>query len=151
MLSALRQLAEIVDPPPLPVPVSRDPDDDAVLALAVASRADLIVSGDADLLILGDYAGISIVDAAAAVARFGANEPARCYNHAVERVAFMLVGQPETALPLPNRSFEPHPVRTSIHSHLRRLPAIQQSTVHRVHLHPQRPTHVDRIARIRSP
>ena len=71
MLSGLRQLAEIVDPPPLPAPVSRDPDDDAVLALAVASRADLIVSGDADLLILGDYAGISIIDAAAAVARVG--------------------------------------------------------------------------------
>jgi putative PIN family toxin of toxin-antitoxin system len=69
ILSVLRQLAEIVDPPPLPAPVSRDPDDDAVLALAVASRADLIVSGDADLLILGNYAGISI--AAAAVARVG--------------------------------------------------------------------------------
>jgi putative PIN family toxin of toxin-antitoxin system len=69
MLSGLRQLAEIFDPPPLPAPVGRDPDDDAVLALAVASQADLIVSGDADLLILGDYAGISIIDAAAAVFR----------------------------------------------------------------------------------
>jgi uncharacterized protein len=71
MLSGLRQVAEIVDPPPLPVPVSRDPDDDAVLALAVASRADLVVSGDADLLILGNHAGISIIDAAAAVSRVG--------------------------------------------------------------------------------
>lgn len=35
MLAQLRSLAEIVDPPPLPRPVSRDPDDDAVLALAV--------------------------------------------------------------------------------------------------------------------
>jgi uncharacterized protein len=69
VLSGLRHLVEIFDPPALPVPVSRDPDDDAVLALAVASRADLIISGDADLLILGNYAGISIIDAAAAVAR----------------------------------------------------------------------------------
>jgi putative PIN family toxin of toxin-antitoxin system len=68
MLSALRRLAEIVDPAPLPAPVSRDPDDDAVLALAVAAQANLIVSGDADLLILGTHAGIPIVDAAAAVA-----------------------------------------------------------------------------------
>ncbi|HME20735.1 MAG TPA: putative toxin-antitoxin system toxin component, PIN family [Acetobacteraceae bacterium] len=69
MLSDVRRLAEIVDPPSLPAPVSRDPDDDAVLALAVASQADLIISGDADLLTLGYYAGISIVDAATAVAR----------------------------------------------------------------------------------
>jgi predicted nucleic acid-binding protein len=53
------------------VPVGRDPDDDAVLAVAMASRTDLIVPGDADLLILGNYAGISIVDAAAAFARVG--------------------------------------------------------------------------------
>ncbi|HLJ62914.1 MAG TPA: putative toxin-antitoxin system toxin component, PIN family [Stellaceae bacterium] len=65
----LRRLAEIVDPPALPVQVSRDPDDDALLALAVAARADLIVSGDADLLILGIYASIPVIDAAAAIAR----------------------------------------------------------------------------------
>lgn len=43
----LRASAEIVDPPPLPAPTSRDPDDDAVLALAVAAGADLIVSSGA--------------------------------------------------------------------------------------------------------
>ena len=57
-----------LDPPPLPVPVSRDPDDDAVLALAVAARADRIVSGDADLLTLRVHAGIPIVDPASAIA-----------------------------------------------------------------------------------
>ncbi|HEY4173548.1 MAG TPA: putative toxin-antitoxin system toxin component, PIN family [Rhodopila sp.] len=61
MLTQVRQLAEIVDPPPLPTPVSRDADDDAVLALAVAAQADLIVSGDDDLLVLGAYAGIRIL------------------------------------------------------------------------------------------
>jgi putative PIN family toxin of toxin-antitoxin system len=69
MLSEIRRLAEIVDPPTLPAPVSRDPDDDAVLALAVASQADLIISGDADLLTLGAHGTIPIVDAANAIAR----------------------------------------------------------------------------------
>lgn len=71
MLAELRFLAEIVEPPPLPAPVSRDPDDDAVLALAVAAQPDLIVSGDADLLVLGTHAGIPIVTPAEALARIG--------------------------------------------------------------------------------
>jgi putative PIN family toxin of toxin-antitoxin system len=71
MLGELRQLAEIIDPPPLPAPVSRDPPDDAVLALAAASQADLIITGDADLLTLGSHAGIPIVDPAEAISRIG--------------------------------------------------------------------------------
>lgn len=35
-----RRLVEIIHPPPLPTPVSRDPSDDEVLALAAASQAD---------------------------------------------------------------------------------------------------------------
>ena len=69
MLVQVRLLAEIVDPPPLPQPASRDPDDDAVLALAAADRPDLIITGDKDLLVLGAYAGVPIVSAAEAVAR----------------------------------------------------------------------------------
>lgn len=61
LLGELRRLAEIVDAPRLPVQVSRDLDDDVVLALAVASQADVIVSGDADLLVVRAYAGIPIV------------------------------------------------------------------------------------------
>jgi predicted nucleic acid-binding protein len=38
------RLAEIVEPAPLAQPVSRDPDDDVVLATALAARATLIVS-----------------------------------------------------------------------------------------------------------
>ena len=68
-LGNLRRLAEIVDPPPLAAPVSRDADDDKVLAAAIAARADLIVSGDADLLTLRRHDGIRIVDPAAALAR----------------------------------------------------------------------------------
>lgn len=72
ILAELRFLAEVVDPPPLPVPVSRDPDDDAVLALAEASQPDLIVSGDTDLLSLGAHGGIPIVTPAEALAKMGA-------------------------------------------------------------------------------
>ncbi len=45
----------------LPRPVCRDPDDDAILAIALAARADLLVTGDKDLLVLGSYNGIPIV------------------------------------------------------------------------------------------
>jgi uncharacterized protein len=47
--------------------VSRDPDDDHVLACALAARADLIVSGDNDLLVLERFEGIAIVNAAQAL------------------------------------------------------------------------------------
>jgi putative PIN family toxin of toxin-antitoxin system len=67
MLAQMRLLAEITAPPPLPEPVSRDSDDDVVLALATAARPDLIITGDQDLLVLGAYAGIPIVSAAEAI------------------------------------------------------------------------------------
>lgn len=41
--------------------VSRDPKDDMFLACAAASQSDFVVSGDKDLLCLGEYAGIKIV------------------------------------------------------------------------------------------
>jgi predicted nucleic acid-binding protein len=41
--------------------VCRDPADDVVLAAAVEGRADNIVTGDDDLLVLGDFEGIAIV------------------------------------------------------------------------------------------
>ena len=66
-LAEVRRLAEVIDPPPLPQPVCRDPDDDEVLALAIAARVDLIVSGDEDLLSLGSFAGIPIIAPAQAV------------------------------------------------------------------------------------
>ena len=40
----------------------RDADDLAVLACAIAVPVDLIVSGDKDLLVLGQFRGIPIVD-----------------------------------------------------------------------------------------
>ena len=49
--------------------VCRDPDDDQVLALVLAAKAELIVSGDADLLSLVTFEGIPIVAPAEANAR----------------------------------------------------------------------------------
>jgi putative PIN family toxin of toxin-antitoxin system len=66
------RLSEIVEPQALNAPVSRDPDDDVVLATAVAARAALIISGDEDLLILNEFQGISIVPAFTALQRLGA-------------------------------------------------------------------------------
>ena len=60
-------LCEIVAPQPIPPTVLRDPDDDAVLAAALAERADLIVTGDLDLLDIGTFRTIPILTAAQAV------------------------------------------------------------------------------------
>jgi len=50
-------------------PTATDPDDDHVLACALAAQANFIVSGDADLLNLKIYQNIPIVMAADALAR----------------------------------------------------------------------------------
>jgi putative PIN family toxin of toxin-antitoxin system len=49
--------------------ISADPDDDQVLACALAAQTELIVSGDADLLNLKAYQRIPIVTAVEAVFR----------------------------------------------------------------------------------
>ena len=53
-------LARIVEPAVI-ARVSADPDDDHVLACALAAQADLVGSGDAHLLNLKFYGGIPIV------------------------------------------------------------------------------------------
>ncbi|MGE3509923.1 MAG: putative toxin-antitoxin system toxin component, PIN family [Vicinamibacterales bacterium] len=61
LLEQLRLRVRIVEPAPPRMPVSRDVDDDVVLATAVAAGAALIVSGDQDLLVIGRYNAIDIV------------------------------------------------------------------------------------------
>lgn len=63
------ELAISVSPLVTPRAVPRDADDDHVIAAALAAGADLVVSGDADLLSLGSFEGIAIVTASAALAR----------------------------------------------------------------------------------
>jgi uncharacterized protein len=48
-----------------PVTGCRDPDDDKFLELAVNGHADVIISGDADLLALDTFRGIPIITPAA--------------------------------------------------------------------------------------
>ena len=55
----LEAIAEVVTPVEVPR-VCRDPDDDQILAIAITGAADALVTGDADLLALGAYAGASI-------------------------------------------------------------------------------------------
>ena len=52
-----------------------DPDDDAVLACALAANANLIVSGDAHLLNLKSFHRMSIITASEALARIGKADP----------------------------------------------------------------------------
>lgn len=60
---------QLIQAEPLAQPVCRDPDDDAVLALARAAQADLIVSGDQDLLVLGQFEGMPIITPREALTR----------------------------------------------------------------------------------
>ena len=61
------ELATLVVPATIPPTILRDPDDDAVLACALAANADLVVSGDHDLLDLKSFRDIPIVNAAQAI------------------------------------------------------------------------------------
>lgn len=68
-------MVEVVAPADVPRVVPGDTDDDQVIAAAVVGGAELIVSGDSDLLGIGRHLGIGIVAAAEAVRRMSAYEP----------------------------------------------------------------------------
>lgn len=72
IVARYRELAETVDAPALEEAALRDPDDAAVLACAVAARADAIVTGDGDLHALGGYRGIVVLSPAQALRRVAA-------------------------------------------------------------------------------
>ena len=52
---------QVIRPRPLTKRVCRDADDDNVLAAALHAKADFIVTGDTDLLVLKSFRGIQIV------------------------------------------------------------------------------------------
>lgn len=62
-------LATIVEPASITAVVLDDPDDDAVLACALAAAVDIIVSGDRHLLELGAFQGIPVLAASQALAQ----------------------------------------------------------------------------------
>ncbi len=61
LLAAYLDLVEVIVPAEIAPTVKDDPDDDAVLACALAGHADLIVSGDAHLLNLKRFHDIHIL------------------------------------------------------------------------------------------
>ncbi len=75
-LAEIQTLAEVIAAPPVQRPLCRDPDDDEVLALAVAGRADLIISGRAGL-------GVSVAAHGCARPREQPAEPPTRYHDAL--------------------------------------------------------------------
>ena len=61
LLMRLARNAELVEAATLPVSVSNDPDDDKFLACALASRTQVIISGDNDLLDVSGYRNLRIL------------------------------------------------------------------------------------------
>jgi putative PIN family toxin of toxin-antitoxin system len=61
VLASFEARMQVVAPSPLDPPVCRDPDDDWVLATAVAGKCECVITGDRDLLDLIEVAGIRIL------------------------------------------------------------------------------------------
>ncbi len=61
VVTLLKSRCSIVGTPVLPSPVSRDPDDDNIIATAIAGSCRCIVSGDKDLLDLKQVGHIMVV------------------------------------------------------------------------------------------
>ena len=72
VVARYREIAETIEAAPIEEARLRDPDDTAVLACALAARADAIVSGDADLHALGSYQGIPVLSPADCLKRIAA-------------------------------------------------------------------------------
>ena len=70
-----RSITEIVTPTPIGRVVPNDPDDDLLIATAIAARAQLIVSGDRAVLSVATHRGIDIVSPAQAIARIALDAP----------------------------------------------------------------------------
>jgi len=73
-------LATVVQPASIEPVIVEDPDDDAVLACAVASQAEVIASGDSHLLQLKEYGEIRILTATqllTELARIKRSEPGK--------------------------------------------------------------------------
>ena len=63
LMAGVRYLVEVYPISEINVPTLRDPNDNMILATAIAADADAIVTEDLDLLVLQEYEGIIIVTA----------------------------------------------------------------------------------------
>jgi uncharacterized protein len=61
IVESLRSASALVEPTDVPATDCRDPKDAPILGTVVASGAQLLISGDKDLLVLGRYGGAEIV------------------------------------------------------------------------------------------
>jgi uncharacterized protein len=61
IMLAVRQVVIVVKDVPIPVENLRDPKDAMIVAAAIVGKADVIVTGDQDLLVLDTVAGIKIL------------------------------------------------------------------------------------------
>jgi putative PIN family toxin of toxin-antitoxin system len=61
LIDTVRAYREFVPALKLSHPICRDPDDDKIIAAGLAGRADYLVSGDKDLLVLGKVHEMKIV------------------------------------------------------------------------------------------
>ncbi len=71
MVQLLRDSFEIVYPRRVPRGVVRDADDHVILAAACSAEAEYVITGDRDLLVLGEWEGIRIVSPAEFEERLG--------------------------------------------------------------------------------
>ncbi len=74
LVSALRVLGVVVKDAEQPIPnVSRDFDDDYLVAISIEHTVDYLVNGDKDLLVLAEAVGVRIVSLADFVALLDSN------------------------------------------------------------------------------
>ena len=64
LIASYRHLVRNVRAKAITGQVSRDHDDDAILACAIAAKAGYLITGDKDLLVLGRYGDVDIVTVA---------------------------------------------------------------------------------------
>ena len=62
VIEFLKNNAIVVQAAPIPQSTCRDPDDENILGAAATARADYIVSGDEDLLVIKQYLGTIILN-----------------------------------------------------------------------------------------
>jgi putative PIN family toxin of toxin-antitoxin system len=71
LLLGYAALATVITPSPIEPAVKADPDDDEVLACAVAVHANAVISGDRHLLTLGEFQSIPVLTPARFLAELG--------------------------------------------------------------------------------